>query len=183
MQIKKSQYTIFTAIIILALIEGILYINLHNNYVSLNSSYKILKDRHDHLKSLYAEVRYCLQDLNNSYIKLLEFYFKDEYGDVTVEQAKSLIEERSELVIVDVRTLVEYRESHIEGAINVCVGCKPEDILNYVNPDDEILLYCERGYRSVIAFRILFENGYSKIYNMQGGIAAWIKAGYPVEEG
>ena len=91
-----------------------------------------------------------------------------------------LIEDKTELVIVDVRTIAEYREGHIEGSLNICVGCDPEDILKHLNPEDEILLYCQSGFRSAIALRILFENGYPTVYNMQGGIIAWINAGFLV---
>ncbi len=38
-----------------------------------------------------------------------------EYGDVTVERAMELIEERPSMVILDVRTEGEFRDGHIEG--------------------------------------------------------------------
>jgi len=65
-------------------------------------------------------------------------------------------------------------------SIRVCVTCDAQELLDNLNPDDEILLYCRTGSRSATAARILNENGYHKVYNMLGGITAWRNAGYTV---
>jgi len=106
-----------------------------------------------------------------------------EYGNVSVEQAKKLIESNPFLVIVDVRTDPEFQSDHIEGAINLCV-CYEEELLKGLNPNDRILVYCLSGTtRSAKAMMILNENGYAKVYNMLGGITEWIELGYPVVNG
>ena len=102
------------------------------------------------------------------------------YSDISIEQAILLIETRPNLVIVDVRTPEEYETGYIEGAVNICVTCDAQELLDNLNPDDEILLYCRTGRRSATAARILNENGYHKVYNMLGGITAWNNAGYTV---
>ena len=105
------------------------------------------------------------------------------YGDIYVERARNLIETQADLVIVDVRTPGEYEAVHIEGSINLCVTCDQEELLNSLDPNDEILLYCRTGRRSANAMRILSENGYYRVYNMIGGIEAWTEVGYAVVEG
>jgi len=102
------------------------------------------------------------------------------YGDISIEQAMLLIETRPDLVIVDVRTPEEYETGYIEDAVNICVTCDAQELLDNLNPDDEILLYCRTGSRSATAARILNENGYRKVYNMLGGITAWTNAGYTI---
>lgn len=102
------------------------------------------------------------------------------YGDIGIEEAVLLIESRPDLVIVDVRTPEEYETGYKEGAVNICVTCDAQELLDNLNPDDEILLYCRTGRRSANAARILNENGYHKVYNMLGGITAWTNAGYTV---
>ena len=101
-------------------------------------------------------------------------------GDISVEQARSLIETKPNLVIVDVRTPEEYATGYIEGAVNLCVECDAQLLLDNLNPEDEILLYCRTARRSANAMRILNDNGYEKVYNMLGGIVAWKDAGYPI---
>ena len=54
--------------------------------------------------------------------------------------------------------------------------------LKEIPKDRKILVYCRSGQRSAKASRILIENGYSKVYNMQGGIMEWMNAGYEVEK-
>jgi rhodanese-related sulfurtransferase len=104
------------------------------------------------------------------------------YGNVAVEEAKKLITQNPTLKIVDVRLDTEFNESHIPGAINVCV-CDPDNLLRDLSPNDEILVYCRNGLRSSAALDFLNEHGYSKVYNMVGGIVAWKNAGYPTIEG
>lgn len=104
------------------------------------------------------------------------------YGDVTVEEAKSLIQQNIRLKIVDVRLDTEFNSSHIPGAINVC-ACDPDNMLLQLNPNDEILVYCRSGLRSAAAMKFLNENGFRKVYNLLGGIVAWENAGYSVVAG
>jgi rhodanese-related sulfurtransferase len=115
------------------------------------------------------------------------FYYQTQqsdyaYGNVTVEEAKNLIAQNPTLKIVDVRLDTEFNESHLPGAINVCV-CDPDSLLRDLSPNNEILVYCRNGLRSSAALDFLYEHGYSKMYNMVGGIVAWKNAGYPTIEG
>ena len=104
---------------------------------------------------------------------------KQESGDVTVETAKSLIEGRPNLVILDVRTPSEFDDGHIEDAINIPV----DDLagrLDELSIDEELLVYCRTGNRSARAVETLQDNGFTKIFHIEEGITAWIDAGYPV---
>jgi len=113
---------------------------------------------------------YYLQPLNPS------------YGDISIEQARRLIETNPDLVIVDVRTPEELATGYLEGAVNLCVECDAQLLLDNLDPNDDILLYCRTGRRSANALEILRENGYEKVYNILGGITAWVDAGYPTVE-
>ena len=103
---------------------------------------------------------------------------KISYGDVTVEEAKSLIESDSSLIILDVRTREEYDSGHIEGTILIPVS-ELEDRLDEISKEEELLIYCRTGNRSSNSVNILKANGYTKIFHMNDGIIAWIQAGYP----
>ena len=101
-----------------------------------------------------------------------------DFGDIEVEDAKRLIESNVSLVIVDVRTSDEFKSGHIRDSINICVTCDMSVLLRFLRPKNEILVYCRSGVRSANAKRFLNENGYSKVYNLLGGIEAWKDAGY-----
>ena len=104
-----------------------------------------------------------------------------EYADVTVAEAKALIEGKPDMVILDVRTPSEFDDGHIEGAINIPVDYLAER-LDELSKDDELLVYCRTGNRSARAVEILDDNGFTKIFHMDAGITGWLDAGYPVVE-
>lgn len=101
-----------------------------------------------------------------------------QYGDVSVYEAKDLIEEKPKLVILDVRTVSEYNDAHIEGAINIPVQ-ELEERVNELSKNDELLIYCRTGNKSSQAVSILKSYGYTKIFHMTAGITGWKNAGYP----
>jgi phage shock protein E len=102
------------------------------------------------------------------------------YGNITVEEAANLIESRPHLIIVDVRTPAEFKEEHLDGAINLCIQCDPDSFVGTLDPNEEILLYCQSGVRSADGLQILNTKGYTKVYNMLDGINAWKEKGYAV---
>jgi len=101
------------------------------------------------------------------------------YGDVSVEQARSLIQEEPDLVVLDVRTVAEYEEGHIAGAINIPVE-ELEERLGELDPSSEYLVYCRTGNRSRVAVQLMSAGGFQRVYHMSSGITAWVGAGYPV---
>jgi rhodanese-related sulfurtransferase len=103
----------------------------------------------------------------------------NKYENITVNQAKALIEATPSLVIVDVRTEAEYQAEHIEGARNISLDALQQRIAE-IRFTDTILVYCRTGNRSTQAVKIMVENGFSSFYHMQGGIVAWKRNGYPV---
>jgi rhodanese-related sulfurtransferase len=98
---------------------------------------------------------------------------KAEYHKITAEEAKSVMDSGEEHVLLDVRTLEEYQESRIEGAILIPdseIGERAEVEL----PDKKakILVYCRSGRRSASAANELVGMGYSNVYDF-GGITDW----------
>jgi protein disulfide-isomerase len=97
------------------------------------------------------------------------------------EFAKLAADKRN--VILDVRTLEEFKAGHLAGAVH----------LDYLAPDFEnrvqsldkartYLVYCATGARSLRACGILNRLDFSRLYNLPGGFRAWAKAGQPVEK-
>ena len=108
--------------------------------------------------------------------KLLD---KEEYYDITVLEAKELIEETPDLIILDVRTVSEYEENHLETAINIPID-ELQIRLDELNKKNKIIVYCRTGNRSSTAIEILIEAGYTEIYHMYEGISIWIQKNYPI---
>jgi len=103
----------------------------------------------------------------------------DSYTSVTVLEAKIMIDSNPSLVILDVRNQSEYDSGHIRNAKLIPVF-ELEGRLSELNKSDEILVYCKLGGRSSTASQILVDNDFLYVYNMLGGITAWMDEGYQV---
>lgn len=102
----------------------------------------------------------------------------------TNERVKTVgVEEFAEIIaqknvrLIDVRTPKEYAEGHIAGAENIDV--KAADFAERIKDiKGEVAVYCRSGKRSMMAAEQLAKQGCT-VYNLDGGILAWQKAGKP----
>ena len=80
--------------------------------------------------------------------------------------------------LIDVRTPKEYAEGHLAGAANIDV--KAVDFAERIKDiKGSVAVYCRSGKRSLMAAEQLSAKGCT-VYNLDGGIMAWQKAGKPV---
>jgi rhodanese-related sulfurtransferase len=82
--------------------------------------------------------------------------------------------------LIDVRTAAEVARGRIAGARNIDLSELPRRLAE-IDPEQPCVLYCHSGARSTQACALLARNGYVKLYNLSGGIAAWAAAGKPVQ--
>jgi len=101
------------------------------------------------------------------------------YTNVDASQAKEMIDSNPNLVILDVRTWDEYISGHIKNATLISVY-ELEGRLSELDSQKPTLVYCRSGGRSVMASQILVDHGFIEVYNMVGGILAWIAVGYSI---
>lgn len=93
--------------------------------------------------------------------------------NITAEIGKTMMEDNTAIVLVDVRTQEEFIEKHIPGALLVPVD-ELESLAPEMMPDKgtTYIVYCRSGNRSASAAQMLIALGYQKIYDM-GGIIDW----------
>ena len=96
---------------------------------------------------------------------------------VSAQDLHEMITGVSGLVLVDVRSPLEYADNHIEGAINIPA---PDLRTRYgeLNPDKQIVLICSTGHRSSLGASILKQQGFKNVYNTAGGMTGYSTAGY-----
>ena len=99
--------------------------------------------------------------------------------DITVSVAKNMIGANPLLVILDVRTQSEYDSGHIRNA-KLIPHTELEGRIGELDEDRGTLVYCGSGGRSATASQILIDHGFTQVYNMLGGILAWMDENYPV---
>ncbi len=84
------------------------------------------------------------------------------------------------LDIVDVREPGEWATGHLPGARLVPLAQVQADPRRAL-PRDKVLLVCQRGQRSLTAAKLAEGLGFGDVYSLEGGTAAWAKAGFPIE--
>lgn len=73
-------------------------------------------------------------------------------------------------MIVDVRSIQEFKEGHIDGAVNIPLGELKGMFAKVVNDKNKcIVVYCTSGIRSKKAQKILNCMGYKNVYNLADG--------------
>lgn len=77
-----------------------------------------------------------------------------------------------ETLLVDVRTSIENSLGTIPGAISIPVD-ELRGRLDELPKDKDIVLFCAVGLRGYLAWRILYQNGYTRISNLSGGYKTW----------
>ena len=95
------------------------------------------------------------------------------YYQIPQDEAKIIMDEESDYIIVDAREQSEYDEGHIKGAIVIPytdIEPKAEEMLK--DKEQLILVYCRSGRRSKIAAQSLANMGYTNVKEF-GGIIDW----------
>ncbi|MEW5888836.1 MAG: rhodanese-like domain-containing protein [Pseudomonadota bacterium] len=93
----------------------------------------------------------------------------------------TLLINREDAVVVDVREPAEYSQGHIVNARNLPLGQLQKRLTELEKfKDKPIILCCASGNRSASAGATLRKAGFAKVYNLAGGVVAWEQAGLPV---
>ncbi len=99
---------------------------------------------------------------------------------ITPEQLESRLAE-SDVTLVDVREVHEYRAGHVAGAINLPLALIPVR-LHELPSDKELTIICQSGNRSLQACMWLARQGRASV-NVLGGTGTWQRSGRPVVQG
>ena len=99
---------------------------------------------------------------------------QEPYRRITAEEAKALMDERTDEVVLDVREPDEYAAGHIPGAVLLPVGSIDGESAAALIPgrDTLVLVYCRSGRRSQTAAEVLAGLGYTDVAEF-GGILDW----------
>ncbi len=99
---------------------------------------------------------------------------------VSVNDVIELTKSEADLQFVDVRRVGEYNAGHAVRTVNLPLDKLATDF-EKLDPSAPTYVICQGGYRSSIGTSILENAGFTKLYNVTGGTAAWIDAGLETE--
>ncbi len=80
-------------------------------------------------------------------------------------------------LVIDVREQNEWDEGHIPGSIHIPRGFLESRIAGVARPDQEVVLSCASGNRSLLAGITLRDMGYSNVESLAGGFQRWKQSG------
>jgi rhodanese-related sulfurtransferase len=102
------------------------------------------------------------------------------FQSISPEKLQELMQ-KNEAMLIDVREPAEYEAENINGSKNI-----PLSQVNFSQiPADnkKIVIHCNKGGRGGSACeKLIGENPNAELYNLEGGIRAWIEAGLPVNK-
>lgn len=102
---------------------------------------------------------------------------------VSPAEARQVLADRSpEVVVLDVRTPEEFSQGRLAGAVNLdFYGDDFVDQLDGLPRDRPYVVYCRSGNRSKLTIDLMRDQGFSQVWEVDGGIISWAEAGLPVE--
>lgn len=109
----------------------------------------------------------------NFYIKLNKILKKyrsvDDYS-LDYETVKKMLNKEKNALLIDVRSKQEFKEKHLDGSINISLYDFERKNFKIEDKNKLIILYCEYGERSKKVLKILRKLGYTRVYQIEGGL-------------
>ncbi len=105
---------------------------------------------------------------------------KKQISEIKPEELKSWIDQKKNLVLVDVREKDEQEKGIIPGAKLIPRGFLELRVEEQIpKKDQEVVLYCAGGTRSALAAKSLQELGYTNVHSLIGGYTQWANQHFP----
>jgi len=93
--------------------------------------------------------------------------------EISPEDVKAKLDHQDRFTLLDVREPWEIETAKIAGAKLIPMGDIPSRAHQELDPEDEIVVLCHHGVRSMNVTVWLRQQGFEKAQSMRGGIDAW----------
>jgi rhodanese-related sulfurtransferase len=93
--------------------------------------------------------------------------------EISPEAVKQKLGAGESFTLLDVREPWEFKASKINGAKLMPMGDVPSRAHQELDPEDQIVVVCHHGVRSMSVTVWLRQQGFDKAQSMRGGIDAW----------
>ncbi len=102
------------------------------------------------------------------------------FKEIEIFDVKRMLDGAAQGVhLIDVRSPMEVATGAIPGATNIPLHTLPMS-LERIPDGSDVVIYCRTGARSAQACAYLTSLGKGNVYNMRGGIMAWLQSGLAV---
>jgi len=104
---------------------------------------------------------------------------REPFTRITVQEANDMMGDGA--AVIDVREPHEYSAGHVPSASLIPVNsvyARREELPK----DKDLIFVCAVGQRSALAAEMAAAAGLTRLFNLEGGTDAWLKAGMPAEK-
>lgn len=102
--------------------------------------------------------------------------------EITIDQARERLAGNEKVVLLDVREDSEWQKGHAAQAVHLGKGVLERDLEEmFPDPNQEIIMYCGGGYRSVLTATVAQKMGYRHVYSLIGGYKGLLAAKWPMD--
>ena len=101
--------------------------------------------------------------------------------EVNSKEVNAMLQKDKKLIVLDVRTVEEYQEGHIKGAVNIDI--RLTDAFSKIDKLDhnaKYIVHCRSNHRSKTAVDHMLQSGFKNVYQMMDGIIGWNQNNLPV---
>ncbi|MDB4922179.1 MAG: oxidase [Mucilaginibacter sp.] len=102
-----------------------------------------------------------------------EYYYNQIMKEISVQELKEKKDKGEDFQLIDVREDFEYEMSNLGGLSIPLSGILIE--ADKVEKDKPVIVMCRSGKRSAAAIMQLEQKGFTNLYNLEGGILAWVE--------
>jgi len=107
------------------------------------------------------------------------------YTTITRDKLQEMKRKSEDMILIEVLGEKPFKESHIQGAINIPLKEIGHTVKEKYDKDQEIVVYCKdkECQASPTAAEKLDKLGYDHVYDYEAGKKDWQEAGLPMEQG
>ena len=109
---------------------------------------------------------------------------KTRVREISIEETRKRLGQNPKAVLLDVREDHEWVKGHAAEALHLGKGILERDLeKTFPDCNQEIIMYCGGGYRSVLTAAVARKMGYHKVVSLIGGYKALVQANWPMKTG
>lgn len=103
-----------------------------------------------------------------------------KFKEIDVAELEGMVDAGAAAIrLIDVRNPGEVARGCLPQAENLPLHTLPLQA-DSISPEDTLVFYCQTGARSAQACAFMASRGFARVYNLRGGIVAWMQSGRPV---
>ncbi len=104
--------------------------------------------------------------------------------NISVHDLSTRLKENASLLLLDVRTPMEFNGGHIAGSRNAPLSelSGHVEALKGLGAQKDVVVVCRSGARSLHGAVLLKRAGFANVYNLSGGMVQWVAQRFPVRQ-